>query len=102
MAQLAGALTEKWRLGQRARLKMEDLEQLVRERTRELEDANAQLRDEVRARAEAQERIERQKVQLEREVAQRRIAENDSIESEMRYRTLVELSPEAVLVLREG
>lgn len=53
--QLAHALTEKWRLLQQARLKTEELERRVAERTRELHTANQQLRVEMaeRARAEA-------------------------------------------------
>ncbi len=38
--QLASALLEKWNLAKRARLKMDDLERMVRERTQELEKAN--------------------------------------------------------------
>ncbi len=41
--QLAIALTEKWRVSQQAKLRMEDLQQMVRERTRALKKVNAQL-----------------------------------------------------------
>jgi len=41
--QLANALTEKWRLYQQAKCKLEDLEHMVRERTSALEIANAEL-----------------------------------------------------------
>ncbi len=41
--QLANALTEKWRLGQEAKHRMENLKKMVRERTRNLEAANAEL-----------------------------------------------------------
>jgi CheY-like chemotaxis protein len=41
--QLAGALTEKWRLHQEARHQLEHLESLVRERTSVLEKTNAEL-----------------------------------------------------------
>jgi two-component system, sensor histidine kinase and response regulator len=41
--QLACALTEKWRLYQQAKAKLDDLERLVRERTHDLEHANHEL-----------------------------------------------------------
>ncbi|MGH8046990.1 MAG: response regulator [Chthoniobacterales bacterium] len=41
--QLANALTEKWRLARQARIRMEDLEHMVGERTRDLQATNAQL-----------------------------------------------------------
>jgi signal transduction histidine kinase/HPt (histidine-containing phosphotransfer) domain-containing protein len=41
--QMANALTEKWQLAQRARARMEDLEQMVLERTRDLMATNEQL-----------------------------------------------------------
>jgi signal transduction histidine kinase/AmiR/NasT family two-component response regulator/HPt (histidine-containing phosphotransfer) domain-containing protein len=41
--QLAHALTEKWRLTRQARGRQEDLEQMVNERTRDLQAANAEL-----------------------------------------------------------
>ncbi len=41
--QLANALTEKWRLGRQARSRLEDLEQMVLTRTRDLQASNAQL-----------------------------------------------------------
>jgi signal transduction histidine kinase len=41
--QLANALTEKWRLGQQLKSRLEDLEQAVRERTTALRAANAEL-----------------------------------------------------------
>ncbi len=45
--QLANALTGKWRLRHAARMKMGDLEFLVRERTQVLEETNARLHSEV-------------------------------------------------------
>jgi two-component system, NtrC family, sensor kinase len=57
--QLAGALTAKWMLQSQARLRLLDLEDLVRARTRELEASNAQLarmlEEERRAAAEREE-----------------------------------------------
>jgi two-component system sensor histidine kinase/response regulator len=41
--QLANALTEKWRLYQQVKFKLEDLERMVRERTAALENANVEL-----------------------------------------------------------
>jgi two-component system sensor histidine kinase/response regulator len=41
--QLANALTEKWRLTQEAKARLEDLEQRVDERTRDLRETNVQL-----------------------------------------------------------
>jgi two-component system sensor histidine kinase/response regulator len=41
--QLAIAMTEKWRLGRRAKLRLADLEQMVLERTRKLETTNLEL-----------------------------------------------------------
>jgi C4-dicarboxylate-specific signal transduction histidine kinase len=54
--QLAHALVEKWVLLHRDRERMEELERAVKERTRQLEQANLQLRQEAedRARLEAQ------------------------------------------------
>jgi signal transduction histidine kinase len=50
--QLANALTEKWRLGQQARERVEDLEKRVRERTLELRSANEQLKQQSQRAAE--------------------------------------------------
>ena len=41
--QLANALTEKWRVTQQAKGRLEDLEQMVNKRTRDLQDANLEL-----------------------------------------------------------
>lgn len=41
--QLADALTEKWRLGRQAKLRLDDLEQMVSERTRDLQLTNSRL-----------------------------------------------------------
>jgi PAS domain S-box-containing protein len=55
--QLAHALTQKWVLGRQARLRMEDLDRMVRERTEELVAANAKLQTEVEERVRAQEEL---------------------------------------------
>jgi len=56
VAQLASALTEKWVLAKQASMKMEQLEQMVKERTDELTKANTQLEQEIAERKRAQER----------------------------------------------
>jgi signal transduction histidine kinase/PleD family two-component response regulator len=50
--QLAQTLTEKWRLGQAVKARLQDLESLVRDRTIALERANADLAEESRRAAE--------------------------------------------------
>ncbi len=45
--QLAHALTEKWRLNRKVQFQLSDLDSLVRQRTSELETANAQLKEEI-------------------------------------------------------
>ncbi len=62
--QLANALTEKWRLTQAARIKLEDLENVVVDRTRELTNANEMLQAEIveRTRAEVSLRTTQEKL----------------------------------------
>jgi len=55
--QLAHALTEKWELGQKARVRMDQLEKMVAERTLELQSANAHLKIEMAERAQAEEAL---------------------------------------------
>lgn len=55
--QLANALTKKWRLAQEARHRLEELDQRVRERTRELEAANLKLQEQILQRSRAEERF---------------------------------------------
>ena len=47
VAQLASALTEKWNLARQASMKMDELEQLVKERAKELIEKNNQLKMEI-------------------------------------------------------
>ncbi|UCE49959.1 MAG: response regulator [Phycisphaerales bacterium] len=54
VAQLASALTEKWVLARQASMKMEQLANMVKERTGELEQINEQLREEIAERKQAQ------------------------------------------------
>ncbi len=53
--QLAAALTEKYHLAGQARLRMDELERMVDERTRSLEKANGELQKEIVERIRAQE-----------------------------------------------
>ncbi|HKS36747.1 MAG TPA: response regulator [Verrucomicrobiae bacterium] len=62
--QLAHSLTEKWKLLQRSKVKMEDLERRVAGRTRELEAANEKLKAEIAERIRAEEGL-RQAQKLE-------------------------------------
>ena len=55
--QLAHALTEKWGLLQKSRTKMEQLETLVAQRTRELQATNEQLKVEIAQHAETEEAL---------------------------------------------
>lgn len=55
--QLAHALTRKFDLARQARLRMEDLDRMVAERTRQLVQANQQLRDEIAERTRVQEAL---------------------------------------------
>ena len=57
IAQLAAALTEKYRLSQVARFRMDELDRLVAERTGELRRANEQLSREVEQRRSVEERL---------------------------------------------
>ncbi len=79
--QLAHALTAKWITTQQAAVQMDALEQAVQERTREL----------------TSEIVVRHQAQVDLQSA------NHSLqESEERYRLLVELSPDAILIERAG
>ena len=55
--QMAHALTEKWELGQKARARMEQLEEMVATRTHELQVANEQLKTEMAERARTEETL---------------------------------------------
>ncbi len=57
VAQLAAALTEKWNLARQASMKMEQLEQMVKERTDELKETNNQLKQEIAEREQAELRL---------------------------------------------
>jgi PAS domain S-box-containing protein len=52
--QLAHALTEKWHLNRKVQSQLADLDTLVRQRTAELETANAQLKNEIASRIKAE------------------------------------------------
>lgn len=55
--QLARALTEKWGLQQQARLRLDQLEKIVQERTRVLQETNSRLQVEIAERARAAEAL---------------------------------------------
>ena len=55
--QLANALTEKWRLQQEVRLKLDHLEKLVQERTKILQETNTNLEGEIAERKRAAEAL---------------------------------------------
>ena len=55
--QLANALTEKWRLHQESRMKLDHLEGLVQERTKVLQETNARLQEEIAERQRAAEAL---------------------------------------------
>jgi signal transduction histidine kinase len=57
VAQLAVALTEKWNLARQAEVKAEQLEQMVKERTDQLTEANNQLKLEIAEREKAELRL---------------------------------------------
>ena len=58
--QLANALTEKWRLQQEAKLKLEELDKLVQQRTADLRSSNESLQTEIIVRQGAEARLREQ------------------------------------------
>ncbi|MBN1975055.1 MAG: hypothetical protein JW787_15545 [Sedimentisphaerales bacterium] len=54
VSQLASALTEKWNLARKASMKLEELEQMVKERAKELIEKNNQLKMEIAEREQAE------------------------------------------------
>ena len=75
--QLAHALTEKWRLHQQARQKLEVLEGMVAERTRELQVANGALQAEVEEHRRAEESLHESHARLEFALGAAQIGEWD-------------------------
>lgn len=57
ISQMACALTDKWNLARRARLKMEEMDRMVAERTAELKAANERLAKEMKERLRAAEEL---------------------------------------------
>ncbi len=57
ISQMASALTDKWNLARRARLKMEEMDRMVAERTAELKAANERLAKEMKERLRAAEEL---------------------------------------------
>jgi two-component system sensor kinase FixL len=77
VAQLAATLTEKWTLAKRASLKMDELEQMVKERTHELATTNKHI---------------------QQEIAERKRAEETLRQSEERLNILFEYAPDAIFL----
>lgn len=92
--QMASALTQKWLLMQESRLRLDGLEQMVLERTRELEQSQAaavsMMGDAVRNREKAEQACE----DLRREMAERRLLEEKFREQA----SLLDKAQEAILV----
>ncbi|MFZ2149206.1 MAG: PAS domain S-box protein [Sedimentisphaerales bacterium] len=77
VAQLAATLTEKWTLAKWASMKMDELEQMVKERTHELATTNKKL---------------------QQEISDRKKAEDALRESEEKFRSLAEQSPNMIFI----
>ncbi|MFB0554691.1 MAG: PAS domain S-box protein [Phycisphaerae bacterium] len=77
IAQLAAILTEKWTLAKRASIKTDELEQMVEERTHELETTNKQI---------------------QKEIAERKRAEEALRQSEERLKILFEYAPDTIFL----
>jgi len=77
VAQLAATLTEKWTLAKRASMKMDELEQMVKEQTHELAATNKKL---------------------EQKIAERKQVEDALRESEERLKILFEYAPDAIFL----
>jgi len=77
IAQLAATLTKKWTLAKRASMKMDELEQMVKERTHELATTNKQI---------------------QKEIAERKRAEETLRQSEERLLILFEYAPDAIFL----
>jgi PAS domain S-box-containing protein len=93
--QMANSLTEKWRLLQQSKLKMEDLDRLVKERTADLErsrlDAMSMMEEAVRVREKQKQFCEDLKLEMERRA---------KLEEKFREKaSLLDLAADAILVL---
>jgi PAS domain S-box-containing protein len=64
IAQLAATLTDKWTLAKQASMKMDELEQMVKERTCELETTNKQIQKEITERKRAEEALRQSEERL--------------------------------------
>jgi len=64
ICQMASALTEKWSLARQARLKMEEMDRMVAERTVELKETNKRLAKEMDERMRAAEQLREKEEQL--------------------------------------
>jgi PAS domain S-box-containing protein len=93
--QMANSLTEKWRLLQQSKLKMEDLDRLVKERTAELERsrlaAMSMMEEAVRAREKQKQFCEDLELEMQRRA---------KLEEKFREKaSLLDLAADAILVL---
>ncbi|MFH1883948.1 MAG: PAS domain S-box protein [Planctomycetota bacterium] len=77
IAQLAATLTKKWTLAKQASMKMDELEQMVKERTHELATTNKHI---------------------QQEIAERKRAEEALRQSEERLKILFESAPDAIFL----
>lgn len=100
--QLANALTMKWRLQQESKNKLADLDEMVKQRTRELEASQVAALNMMEDAVRNGEKVSRAYEELKSEMAERQRAEQALRESEERYRKLVELSPDAILIHGQG
>ena len=64
IAQLAATLTKKWTLAKRASMKMDELEQMVKERTHELATTNKHIQQEISERKRAEEALRQSEERL--------------------------------------
>lgn len=93
--QMANSLTEKWRLLQHSKLKMQDLDRLVKERTEDLErsrlDAMAMMEEAVRSREKQKQICEDLKLEMQQRA---------KLEERFREKaSLLDLAADAIVVL---
>lgn len=82
VAQLACALTEKWRLAKQASIKMSEIEQIVINRTRELEITNDKLQSEISERQTAVKALWETNTALQKSLKVIKSTQNQLVQSE--------------------
>lgn len=93
VAQLASALTEKWDLSEKASIKMNEIEQMIKDRTLELEKTNKHLQDEINERKKTEEALK---------LSNKKILEQQkSVIEEERLKILLQLSGATALELNQ-